>query len=366
MMKRRNKVLAGLFAAGMVVWQVTPAQAMICTYVVNDPYWTGNALKVGENVEGAFDGQLSSTSALITNYMQIMVSATKAQASQVNIEGGRAATAIDRAQEAAAQARGAASVNNEILQAQREFGPESHIADNCDATAVLGDVVRALGGVSQSAKTLITPSVIPAAPGGGMMGREAVQKRLASHRLTYCSQYEVSAGLCSTVGSKPSVDVQAGTLFDASATDADAQAYINNLTGDPLDKPNQYESKTAAGVIRMATAMRAEAIRSPALASLAIMRAQASSGSGSGLVSQSNVTVNQALEEIMQMYGGGAKYREWDAKLSATDEYGVLRELVKLRALSMKLRNYQTESTTRIGAMISALLAGEAASQQSL
>lgn len=363
-MKRKAKLFAGVMLSAAFAFHATPAKAWICTLVINDPLWMGNARSVGTSVAESFDAQLAQTSALITSYMQIMVSATKAQASQVNIEGSRAATALNRTAEAGAQARGTEAVNGEILQAQREFGPESHIADSCSATQVLGDVVRALGGVSQSATTLITPALVPAAPGGGTTGRQAMQQRLSLHRQSYCSQAEVSAGLCSTVGAKPSADVLPGTLFDPTMTDVDARAYINNLVGDPLDKPDANESKTAAGVLRMATAMRAEAIRSPALTSLAVMRAQATGGSGSGLVSQSNVTVNQALEEIMAMYGGGAKYSDWDAKLSATDEYGVLRELVKLRALSMKLRNYQTESTTRIGVMMSALLAGEAANQQ--
>ncbi|GBQ77282.1 hypothetical protein AA14337_0772 [Acetobacter malorum DSM 14337] len=360
----RNKLLAASLAVCVSVGFSTPAHAWICTYWVNDPVMSSTINGQATATSAKFDVELATSSTIITNIFNRLIAATKVQTAQRSADASRNSVGIQKAMQAYASAVNQQSVAEEMVQAQREFGAESRIASACNATVVLGDVTRAISSVPEQARNWISSDRIPSAPGGAILPRQAVERRLSGHLQRYCSQDEVSAGLCASVGARATADVDANTLFDPTSSQEDVEAYINNLAGDPLDKPTANEAKTPAGVLRLATAMRTEAMRSPALASLAVLRTQQAGGSGAGLSSQSNVTVIQALDEIMQQYGGGPKYQQWDAEVSAADEYGVLRELVKLRALSMKLRSYQTQSMTRIGAMISALLAGEAAEQQ--
>lgn len=340
-----------------------PAHAFICTYDVDDPVMKANATAVSEEVNASFDTGLTTTSTLMTSMYEILVSAMKIGASQRSTDGQRNSTGISQSLQAYAQVVNQQGQNEDILQAQDEFGTGSEVSGVCSETAMTGEVVRAIDSVPTQAKSIIQSSNIPAAPGGTVLPRKAIATRLSSHLSRYCTQDEVTAGWCSTVGSKPAADVSAQTLFDPASTQEDVDAFINNLVGDPLDKPDATSAKTPEGVLRMATAMRAEAVRSPALVSLAALRAENAGGSGYSLVSQSGITVTQALDAIMKKYGGGPDYDTWDASVAGANQYGVLRELVRLRGLSMKLRNFQTQSQTRMGAILSTLLAAEAEDQ---
>lgn len=367
------KSLAPLFRAFMTVCFCfvavcalsRSAHAQFCTpYWVNDHLVMGLTKDNGKTISRSFDAEMGITTKLFTEGLNLLTSASKVDTAQRSADGTRNALALRQGAEGFAQVVNQQQMNSEILDANEEFGNEGHIANVCGDVAVVGQVVRSLGSSNDMARNILQSSKIPAAPGGTITAREALSRRIGNHLDTYCSSDEVSAGLCRHVGSRPSADVQAYTLFDPTASQDDVDAYINNLVGDPLEKPDQREANTPAGVLKMMTAMKAEGIRSPALTSLAALRAQSAGGSGYNLVSQSNVTVVQALDEIMALYGGGPRYQDWDARLSGAGRYGVLRELVKLRGLSMKLRNYQTQSLTRISAMLSTILAAEAGEQQ--
>ena len=68
----------------------------------------------------------------------------------------------------------------------------------------------------------------------------------------------------------------------------------------------------------------------------------------------------EAMDSLIARYGGGENYEEWSAALVTKSETGLLKEIARLRALSLQLQTFRDESSDRRQAMIGALLAGEA------
>ena len=79
--------------------------------------------------------------------------------------------------------------------------------------------------------------------------------------------------------------------------------------------------------------------------------------SGSG---NSDKSLNEVLDEIVDTYGGGKGYEQWSVKLVSQSERGLLIELARLRALGLQLRQKQIAQQGRVSAIVSTMLALEA------
>lgn len=71
-------------------------------------------------------------------------------------------------------------------------------------------------------------------------------------------------------------------------------------------------------------------------------------------------SVFQAMDALIDNYGGGPAYAKWTNALQMQSERGLTVELNRLRALSMRLRTVVSESLARQAAVSASLLAAEA------
>ncbi len=67
-----------------------------------------------------------------------------------------------------------------------------------------------------------------------------------------------------------------------------------------------------------------------------------------------------ALDALIDNYGGGPAYQKWANALQMQSERGLMVELNRLRAISMRLRTFMNDSEARKAATMAALLAAEA------
>lgn len=296
----------------------------------------------------------------MTLFFQQLVSALHVDVAQTNANGEQATAATTKSSEAMASVMTQQQQNEAILKAQEDFGPEGLPVDACVSTDRIAAAVSAISSYGNAAGGNGDVSKIDAAPGSKITGAEAVANRLTLHRQNYCTDDEVKVGLCQSVGAEPGKDVDVATLFEASASDEAKNAVINNLIGLPITKPTEAETKTAAGMLRMSTAIRAEAIRSPAINAIVAIKTANTSGSDGLTQDGGDQSAVEALDTLIDHYGGGSGFDAWYHELGTKSERGLMQEMNKLKALNMKLRNMQSDSNTRITAIMAALLAAEA------
>ncbi|NSX94407.1 hypothetical protein [Agrobacterium tumefaciens] len=169
-------------------------------------------------------------------------------------------------------------------------------------------------------------------------------------------------------GSVPSVAQQAADrrdprstdaslLLDVSASEEDKRKVIQQLAGFAVAKPGGDQDGTVGGEFAMLRAREAEAWRSPALVSLAAVAAMSNKATGDG---DGAGSVLQAMDALIDNYGGGPAYAKWTNALQLQSERGLMIELNRLRALSMRLRTYHSESEARKAAVVAGMLAAEA------
>lgn len=355
---RNHKLIAA--TAALLAASAIPAAAGggFCP-VAPDASWKAVHQSTTLELQAAFDVDKNLILNQFTLAYQRIMSAVKVDTSQENIDGQKVSQAIKKSDEALADVMTQTDVNNEISKAHADFGPDGQSVDACGSSAMIDDVSTALSVYKTSAREYATPDRVYAAAGSTITPTQAIADSLKKHRDKYCSASEAQAGLCDGAGGEAGADVDILTLFTGRSDEA-KDALVNNLVGLPLPKPTAQEAATPRGSLMMVDAMRAEAVRSPALVSLAVVRAMGNRGGGSILGGDTETSFNGALDKIMDLYGGGSGYAAWHTELATKNERGLLQELNKLRALSIKMRTYRSESNTRIAAVMAAVLAAEA------
>ena len=347
-----RRAVAGLLIAGGLSGVAPSARAEICTYVVIDPLWKGYMTTIGKYLDTAFDTNRAAVITAMTVGFGRLTSAVRVDTSQSSLNGGQTATAIAQGQQAYADAVSQQMIAEQILRAQNDYGPSGQSVNACASAIRLSAAARSFDAIPTRAAAILRG--VHAAPGSAITGQQAVASRLQRHRASSCSPSEAQAGLCGAAGARPSADVLAATLLDPDADPATVQALIDNIAGDPLTKPTAAAVQTPEGAIRMAVAVRAEALRSPALVSLAAIRAQYAPDAAGG------VSAARALDDILATYGGGVGYEAWSAELATKQSHGLLQELNKLSALQLKIRSLRSDSNARVSVTWAALLAAEA------
>lgn len=325
--------------------------------IAPDSAWLSVHQSVTTELNAAFDVDKNLILAQMTLAYQRMMSAIKVDTSQQNVDGQKVSSAISKSDEALAGVMTQSDVNRQITQAHADYGPDGQSVNACESAGMIDEASSAMSVYKASAREYVTPDRVYAAPGSTKTPAEAISASLENHRSKYCSSSEAAAGLCSSAGSQAGADVNIATLLSASASDDAKDALVNNLVGLPLPKPTPQESNTPRGSLMMVDSMRAEAIRSPAMVSLAAIRAMNGEGGGEDA---HDASFNSALDNLLNVYGGGNGYSAWYSALATKNERGLMQELNKLRALSIKLRTFRSESNTRIAATMAAILAAEA------
>jgi hypothetical protein len=189
--------------------------------------------------------------------------------------------------------------------------------------------------MSERASEVMSGGAIDAAPGSAVSPLQAASRRLSSD--------------------SPEA-VSAVAFFDPDTTSAQRDAYMNNVIGMPFNRPDGIDG--VEDEITFMQARRWEAMRSPAIASLAV-RASAEAGSHFGAGGDS-MSYLGSIDFLIEQFGGGPDYEEWSASLVTKSEAGILKEIARLRAINLMISQYRQESQDRQLAVIASLLAGEA------
>lgn len=161
--------------------------------------------------------------------------------------------------------------------------------------------------------------------------------------------------------SEETVDVRQ-SLLDPAASEETVNAFINNLTGLPIQKVSlgdggaAGQAGSAGQSLQNLVAARLEAFRSPALFSLGYIRTiRTNSPSGH---TGSAVGVRDHLDWIISRYGG-AEYERWAAQMVTKSKPGILKEIARIRSLAMAVRQLREELTERMTVIVGTMVAGE-------
>jgi len=269
--------------------------------------------------------------------LEQVLAALKVVNKQYSGEEERQQRTVTKSQEAYANTVNEQLRNERLVQIKENFSYESGQGANaCAQVAFLGQVTGALDGLKGA--TSAGYKGLDVAPGAVPSAEEQARERLDP------------------------ASTDAGVLLSVSADQSKKQKVIQQLTGYAVPKPEATEVGTVGGEFKMIRSRQAEAWRSPALISLS---AGAAMGNSSSMgVGDSAGSVLQAMDALIDNYGGGPAYTKWTNALQMQSERGLMIELNRLRAMSMKLRTFSADSEARKAATLAALLAAEASERE--
>ena len=311
--------------------------AGVCS--VADPVWIAGHNSAQATMTAAVEAMATqiATERALTN--ELLVSAMRISTQQRSVNAEREATARASTAEAAAQVYVEQRSAEQVRQAHETYGPQGQAVGGCAVIEEIAAVNEAGTSRTERAQEILASGAIDAVPGSGVSPLAA-----ASRRLAFDEPQAVSAV----------------AFFDQDTPAEMRDAYMNNVIGLPAQLP-----ETLAGVddeIELMQIRRLEAIRSPAIVSLAAVRASTEvtghfdmDGAGAA----EHLSFMGAMDSLVARYGGGEDYEEWSAALVTKSEAGLLKEIARLRAMSLQLQTFRDESSDRRQAMIGALLAGE-------
>lgn len=334
--------LLGSFIALSAVPAIAGGGA-VCS--VFDPTWQNQHSSTQTAIQTAVDGYSAAVARENAQTARDVTSAIRVLTAQRAVTDNQIATTDLKANEANAEAVSANMARLAVARAYETYGDAGQPPDNCAVVARLSDFSQSVTVASAAARDFVTDEGIDVRPGGTPNVDEIIRRRIAD-------------------ASEVTLNVRA-SLLDPNASDEDVQAFINNLTGLPLQKFALGEggASASAGGAAQATqnllAARLEAFQSPALVSLGHIRA-IRAGVSAGPES-SSAEVHEHLEWMLSRYGGGAEYEQWAASMVTKSEPGILKEIARIRSLAMTVRQLREESTDRMTVIVGTLVAGESA-----
>ena len=323
----------------------TSAQAggSVCSVV--DSVWKAQHSSTQAAIAAAIDGYSAAITAENALTYQQIISAVRVLTAQRATVDNQVATTDLKANEANASAVTANMTRLAVVKAYETYGDQGQAPDGCEVAQRLSDFSQSIENAGSAAKGFTVDAGIDVRPGGTPQLDAVIQTRLEKASAT-------------------TLDVTK-TLLDPDASDEDVTAFINNLTGLPMQKTSiggggvAAGAGNAAGAIQNVLASRMEAYRSPALVSLGYIRAIRRGGTGAHTPSTENV--REHLDWIKARYGGGPEYEAWAAKMATKSEPGILKEITRIRSLTMAVRKLREASTSRMTVLVGSMVAQEAA-----
>lgn len=310
---------------------------------VFDPSWERQHDASQRAIERAINGYSAQVARENAQTAAEVVSAIRVMTAQRAATDNQIAATDLKANEANAAAVSANMARLAVAKAYETYGAAGQPPNNCAVVARLSDFSQTTIAAEASARAFVTDEGIDARPGGTPNVDESIQRRIASANAV-------------------TLDVRK-SLLDPSASEEDVQAFINNLTGLPLQKValgaggSSAQAGTAAQAQQNLMASRLEAFRSPALHSLGYVRAMRTNGeSGHAAAAEG---VKEHLDWIVGRYGGGAEYESWAAEMVTKSEPGIMKEVARIRSLSMTVRELREASRERMSVIVGTLVAGE-------
>ncbi|KPN62926.1 hypothetical protein AKJ29_01920 [Aliiroseovarius crassostreae] len=273
---------------------------------------------------------------------QQIVSAIKVLAQQTSAGANTEAVGSQQAMKAAAETYVEQRTAEELLEAHNTYGPPGQAVGSCDFVRDIEVMNTALDAVEERASEIVMSGGLDTRPGSTIDLDTALSRR----------SYVASTDFDNVVS--------AVAFVDPGTSAAVKDTFMNNVIGMPVEKPTDLDGVEDS--IQFMRARQAEALRSPAIASLASVRAyyEAPGHFGGGGVSGAvNRSLDETIDWLVDRYGGGDEYEQWMAELVTKSETGLLKELARLRAINLALTTERNQSSDRQQAVLATLLATE-------
>ncbi|SFU94485.1 hypothetical protein SAMN04488527_1478 [Aliiroseovarius crassostreae] len=336
-MKLRSMIMAG---ALLSVPQVATAGGAVC--LVADPIWRAGHTSSQTTITTGIDAMVATFAANSTLTTQQIVSAIKVLAQQTSAGANTEAVGSQQAMKAAAETYVEQRTAEELLEAHNTYGPPGQAVGSCDFVRDIEVMNTALDAVEERASEIVMSGGLDTRPGSTIDLDTALSRR----------SYVASTDFDNVVS--------AVAFVDPGTSAAVKDTFMNNVIGMPVEKPTDLDGVEDS--IQFMRARQAEALRSPAIASLASVRAyyEAPGHFGGGGVSGAvNRSLDETIDWLVDRYGGGDEYEQWMAELVTKSETGLLKELARLRAINLALTTERNQSSDRQQAVLATLLATE-------
>jgi len=324
-----------IFGFGVAAFLPSAVLAGGATCSVNDGIWQAGHSGAQTSLNTAVNTMAATiaTQSQLTN--EQLISAVRIATRQRSAASGREAAFGKSAAQGVAQVYASQQAAERIAEAHRTYGPQGQAVGSCDIIERLQQTDVALTTLGSRASEIMSSGALYSAPGSTVEPGEAVAAAL---------RFDTPEA------------VSAEAFLSPDTPDALKDAFMNNVIGFPPVKP---QSITGPGDrMTMMMARRAEAVRSPAIVSLAAVRAAREEGGH--FDDASGMSADEALSWLISRYGGGDEYEEWSAALVTKSEVGLAKEIARLRAIALGLENSLSGSNDRREAVIAALLGAEA------
>lgn len=333
----RSFKLARIGIAALLIGSGTSAMAGGVACLVTDPVWRAGHDTAQSTISTAVDTMASTfaTQSLLTN--EALLSAIRVHTRQRSLSGEQTAVARTAHAEAAANVYVEQRTAERIREAHENYGPQGQMVGGCELIEDLQLADDAMESRTLRASEVLSSDAIDSVPGSAVAPLEAAANRLANDTVEA---------------------VSAVAFFDADTSSANRDAYMNNIIGLPFLRPDGIDG--VEDEITFMQTRRWEAMRSPAIVSLAAVRAAAEPGGHFDADDGASELMSylQALDWYIEQFGGGDAYEQWSASLVTKSEAGLMKEIARLRAISLQLSGYRQESQDRQNAVIATMLAG--------
>lgn len=340
-MKIRRAVFKGAFCLGLVMNANTAsAGGPVC--LVADPIWQTGHTAAQATLTGGVDAMVATFAANSTLTTQQIVSAIRVLAKQSSTGANTEALGAEQALKAASTSYVEQRSAEQIVEAYNTYGPPGQPVNSCVFVQEMEVLNTAFDAVEERASEIINAGGLDMRPGSTLDLDAALSRRALIADLNFDEA------------------VSAVAFFDPDTEAAIKDTFMNNLSGLPLEKPDSLDS--AADSVQFMRARQSEALRSPALAGLAAVRAFHEAPGhfgGGGLPSAVNRSMDENIDWLAARFGGGPEYEQWMAELATKSPVGIMKEIARIRAINLSLVSERNESSDRQQAIIATLLATE-------
>lgn len=320
----------------------TSAYAGGAVCLVADPIWRAGHTSAQTTITTGIDAMVATFAANSTLTTQQIVSAIKVLAQQTSSGANQEAVGSQQALKAAAQTYIEQRTAEELVEAHNTYGAPGQAVGSCDFVRDIEVMNTALDAVEERASEIVNSGGLDTRPGS------AIDVDAALSRRSFVASTDFD-GVVSAVA-----------FVDPSTPAAVKDTFMNNIIGVPVEKPDDLNGVEDS--IQFMRARQSEAMRSPAIASLASVRAYYEAPGhfgGGGLPGAVNRSLDETVDWLADRYGGGDEYETWMAELVTKSETGLLKEIARLRAISLALTTERNQSSDRQQAVLATLLATE-------
>ncbi len=282
---------------------------------------------------------------------QALLSSMKVLTQQINASGDKAGSAATQAQQALASVAKDLADKELVDQVMVDFTSQGF--DPCVQLTNTQKFAQAEANARISVPNRVRTEI---EAGGGRYAVQAdvLKKREDLHQQLFCTQAEVDAGVCSSLGKIPGGDTNASLIFNTDTSQemvSAKNAVINNIIGLPENPLPRTAVNTPEGSAFILEKKRKDALLGFASNSLKSIQAD-------------NETMNAALNERVGQYFGTTRAADWAKDQASQAQRGVIVDLVKIQGLQLKLQERKIRQNLRTEANLAALVALETQATQ--